>query len=228
MRIVKQTIGIAFGAILALSAPPIFGETQSAPVLNVTGEGVVSVPVKFARITVSVTSTKKTAASAQADAGDRADRLVRMLKAEQVSQLNTERISLRTIVDNKKTGRTIQYFASNTLSYRVAIERAGKLLDKSVTSGADKIDSVQLIPEDSAVAAARKKAMAAAALDAREKADVVLLALGLRAKQIRQIDVDLQFGSPMPITRQSISKMRTPVVGGQTEIRVIVRMSVGY
>ncbi|MEQ9363178.1 MAG: SIMPL domain-containing protein, partial [Leptospirales bacterium] len=217
-------------AFIALPVFATHGEAPPPRALNVSGEGVVALPLRFAHITVSVTSREKTAAAAQADTAGRADRLVKTLKAESVSQLKTVRVALHTIVDDKKTGRTVEYFSSNTLSFRVAIERAGRLLDRAVASGADHIDQVQLIPDDAELAAARKQAMAAAAQDAREKADVVLSALGLRAKDIRQINVDVQFASPSPMqTRQRLeNSANTPIVGGDTEARAVVHLTVGY
>lgn len=227
----KNSIQFLIAACCFVSATALLAQDATPrPVLNVSGEGVISIPVKYAEIMLSVTSTKPTAAQAQADAAKRADKLVQMLKGEQVAQLKTVRIALNTLVHDKKTGREVEYFAVNTLSFRVEIDRAGELLDKSVAAGANNIDSVQLIPEDRVLAAARKQAMAAAALDAREKADVVLGALGLRAKQILQIDVDLQFATPYPM-RQVMNEMRestTPVVGGDANVRANVRLSVGY
>jgi hypothetical protein len=219
---------LAVVCVLVAQAP--LGAEDPRPVVNVSGEGVVTVPLKFARITLGVSARAKTAARAQADTAGRAEALVRMLKAEQVEGLQTVRIALVPIIEDKKTGREIEYLSTNTLSFRVELERAGELLDKAIQAGANTIDSVGLVPDDQALADARKRALAAAALDAREKARIVLGALGLREKQIVQIDVDVHFSPPIPLQqfRNEIREARTPVVGGESDVRVTVRMAVSY
>ncbi|MCR9142163.1 MAG: SIMPL domain-containing protein [bacterium] len=225
-----RTLLAAF-CVLAFASPGalLFAEDATqAPTLHVAGEGVVAVPLRYARITLSVTSTQKTAALAQADTAKRADRVVQALQGAGVQDLKTQSIALRTITRDKKTGRIVEYFSSNTMSFRVAIEAAGRMLDRCVEAGANNINQVQLVPDDADLAAARKDAMAAAALDAREKADIVLSALGLRAKVIRQINVDMQFGAPTPMRMQRMSEASTPVVGGDAQVRATVRLAVGY
>ncbi len=230
-RAMRGILTLILCTIWLLPLGAVSAESAAAPALNVSGEGSVALSLRFAQITVSVTSTQKTAAAAQADTAKRADRLVAMLQGAGVERLKTQSIALRRVVHNKKTGQVVEYFSSNTLGFRVPIAQAGEILDRSVKAGANMINQVQLVPDDAEFAEARKQAMAAAALDAREKADVVLSALGLRAKKIQQINVDVGFASPPPspvMRQQSMRESATPVVGGDTEVRAIVHLTVSY
>ena len=229
----KLTLAAALLAFV-FGVTPASAQQNEKPSLHVSGEGVVALPVEFAEIVVSIVSQNKNAARAQAETADRADRVVNMLRGEQVKQLKTVRIHLGTIVHIKGKDRDgereIEYIATNSISFRTDVERAGELLDKSIASGAKNIDSVQLLPSDAALAKARKAAMAAAAKDARDKGDVVLTALGLRAKRISQIHVDANFAMPMPSRMQTMElrESSTPVVGGDAEVRASVRLVIEY
>lgn len=216
--------------LVSLTAVASLSAEERQPVLNVSGTGSVVLPVSYAKITLSVSAVDRSAAAAQANTAKRADKLVTMLKKERVNKLQTESISLHTQYRQPKNGaRITEYRSVNTLSFRVPVARAGALLDKSIAAGADLIQSVELRPADEAAEEARKQAMAAAAVDARDKADVVLSALGLRAKQIVQIDVNYQANNPVPLRQMTrVQESLTPVVGGEASIRATVRIAVSY
>ncbi len=221
---------ICSAGLASMTAATPLGAEERRQVLNVSGTGSVALPVSYAKITLSVSAVDRSAAAAQANTAKRADQLVTMLQKERVGKLQTESISLRIQSRQPKNGaRITEYRSMNRLSFRVPVARAGELLDKSVAAGADLIRSVELRPDDEAAKEARKQAMAAAAVDARDKADVVLSALGLRAKQIVQIDVNYQANNPVPVRQLArVQESLTPVLGGEANITATVRMTVGY
>lgn len=220
-------------AVATLLAGPLAAQTnESKPHLSVSGEGIVNVTATHAQIQLGVHSEGKTANAAQAETARKANAVVNMLRGEKASQIETVRIALQPRYEHKKSsGETeiIGYVSTNVLAFRIEIGRAGELLDKSVKAGANRIESVQLTADDKILKEAREQALAAAAVDARAQAKIVLDALDLKMKRIVQINAGVAFPGPQPY---AINQMRegagTPVVGGDLEVRANVSMVVEY
>ncbi len=228
-----KRVYLSIMTVVALFSVPLAAQDNAnEPQLSVSGEGVVSVTATHAQIQLGVFSEAKSARAAQAETARKANAVVNMLRGEDASDIETVRISLQPRYERKKTSGETEiegYISTNVLSFRIELKRAGELLDKSVKAGANRIESVQLTADDKVLKQARERALAAAAVDARAQAKIVLDALGLKMKRITQINAGAAFPGPRPY---AINQMResadTPVVGGDLEVRANVSMVVEY
>ncbi|KAL9655406.1 hypothetical protein ABK040_011247 [Willaertia magna] len=153
-------------------------------VINVRGEGKVSVKQTNADISISIESKKETATLAQQDVSQKATSIVQLLKTnnQYITKLETTSISLYPIykplpVNTNETLTIIGYQATTSLSFRVIIiEQIGKILDQLVQLGVGSISGLNLIANDTEINRAKREALRLATLDALDKAKVVLLA----------------------------------------------------
>ena len=115
--------------------------------VEVSGEGSVSAAPDFARVTLGVTSTGKTASEAMAANAEAASTLVSLTKAEGIApaDIQTTEVSISPVfsqpVPGQETAPTITgYSVSNNVTVIVRdIPRLGALLDKAVTAGANSV-----------------------------------------------------------------------------------------
>ena len=88
-------------------------------------------------------------------AARRSARVVAYLKTQQVDKLQTTGINLNPnyIYTNGSNPKISGYTATNSISFQVPTERAGTILDAAVKNGATRIDGVNFVAGDRAIAA---------------------------------------------------------------------------
>ncbi|MBE9206662.1 SIMPL domain-containing protein [Nostoc sp. LEGE 06077] len=202
--------------------------------LTVSGRGMESVPTTLSLVNLGVEIQGKTAQEVQQEAAKRSSAVVALLKSRNVEKLETTGIRLNPVYSyNNNVQRITGYSASNTVSFRIATEKAGTLLDDAVKAGATQINGVSFIASDEAIAAARQVALKEATQDAQQQADAVFSALGLKSKEIVTIQVNNASAPPPPVfLRAQAAKVAedasTPVVGGEQEIEASVTLQISY
>ncbi|MBI4783530.1 MAG: SIMPL domain-containing protein [Oscillatoriophycideae cyanobacterium NC_groundwater_1537_Pr4_S-0.65um_50_18] len=224
--------------VLSLSMTnPAFAEgEQMLRTVTVTGMGTESIPTSISQVQLGVEVQGKTAEEVQQEAARRSSAVVELLRSRSVDKLQTAGIYLSPTYDytdgqQKLTG----YTATNSVSFRIATDRAGTLLDDAVKAGATRIDSVSFVAEDSAISTAQKQAIREATQDAQEQAEAALSALGLQRKDIVSIQVN-GAAPPMPLYARQERAMAamadspapTPVVGGEQEVQASVTLQISY
>jgi uncharacterized protein len=221
---------------IGLSARPAMTQEQAVRTLSVRGEGVEQIATSIAQVNLGIEVQGKTAAEVQAQAAQKSTAVVALLKSRQVERLQTTGINLspQYSYDNGKQ-RLLGYMASNSVSFRVANDKAGAIMDDAVKAGATRIDGISFTASDEAIAAARKKALQAATQRAREEGDAVLSSLNFTAKDIVSIQVDGAAPPPQPIVLErarmafaSKADAETPVVGGEQTVRAGVTLQIRY
>ena len=118
--------------------------------VEVSGEGSVRAAPDFARATLGVTTTGKTAGEAMAANAKAANALVSLIKAEGVApaDIQTSDVSVSPMFSQSSPGQTTAptitgYSVSNDVTVMVRdIPRLGALLDKAVAAGANSIYSI--------------------------------------------------------------------------------------
>lgn len=199
--------------------------------ISVSGEGRIAIEATEAQVQLGVETRGASADAAQAAAARQADSLVTYLRGQSVQRLQTSSISLQPMYD--QNGREITgYIARNTVSFQVPVNRAGTIIDNAVRAGATRIDSLQTLASESAVESARSRALAAAAQDARNQANVVLEALGLAPREIIQINV-AGAALPPPVFVENVRAMAdarptSPVEGGEQIVQANVTLQIRY
>src|SRR3984957_11518850 len=152
--------------------------------VEVSGEGSVSAAPDFARVTLGVTTTGKTAGEAMAANAKEANALVSLIKAEGVApaDIQTSEVSISPIFSrpsqSQETAPTITgYSVSNNVAVLVReLPRLGALLDKAIGAGANSITGISFGHNN--LSDLLDKARPLAVADARRKAQIYASAGG--------------------------------------------------
>lgn len=189
----KRSYPAALALACALFAPMAAGEAAEAaqpPVLEVEGRGQVQSAPDEASITLGVVTRAETAQAAQAENAEKANAIREAVRALGVADadIQTEDYSFRPDYQRESNERmTIAgYTASNTLRVRVRdLSLTGEVMDAALQSGANTIHSLDFSIRNTD--ALRKKALESAVKDAREKAETLARALGMRVAGVRRV-----------------------------------------
>ncbi|MEO1372906.1 MAG: SIMPL domain-containing protein [Cyanobacteria bacterium J06635_10] len=203
--------------------------------LTVTGRGVETIPTSFSKVSLGVQVEGKVANTVQQEAARKSNAIVTLLKSRNVEKLETTGIRLSPTYSYKNNVRKIQgYEATNTVSFRVKTERAGKLLDEAIKAGATQINSVGFVATEEAITQARQQALKEATQEAQKQAYAVFSSLGFTPKEIVNIQIN-NASMPEPVmyrravpTAAIAEAAPTSVVGGEQEVGASVTLRISY
>jgi hypothetical protein len=161
--------------------------------------------------------------------------VVNLLKARKVEKLETTGISLSPNYTYKDGNQSISgYIGTNKVSFRIETEKSGTLLDDAIKAGATRIDGINFVASDEALAKAQQQAIQKASEDAKKQADAALSALNLKQREVVSIQINLA-NPPQPIDQGSPLRMRkvtqsanTPVVSGEQKVEQSVTLQIRY
>lgn len=229
IKIVPLTLGI----LSLVCMDPALAQEKLLRTLTVTGRGSEMVQTSIAQVRLGVEVQGKSAQEVQAEVARRSSAVVDLLKSRRVDKLETTGISLMPVYNYSNDTRTLEgYAGTNIVSFKVPTEQAGALMDDAVKAGATRIDGVSFEAAEPAMDNARKTALQEATQDAREQADTVLAALGLRSQEIVNIQVDQAVPPPpMPLAYARDVKLASesmPVMGGEQEVQASVTLQISY
>ena len=229
-------------ANLALSrgttnSQPVLTQSNLLKTLTVTGQGEETIPTTLAEVRLGVEVQGKTAAEVQQEVAQRSSAVVAFLKSRKVDKLETTSISLQPTYSFKNDVQHLTGFSgSNIVSFRVAQQRTGPLLDEAVKAGATRIDDISLIASDSAIAAAQQRAQREAAQDGLAQAANLFRELNLTPQEV----VSIQSGGATPPQLPVVGTQRTtntfaessdvitPVLGGEQQVDAFVTLQISY
>lgn len=204
--------------------------------LTVTGRGVEKVPTTLSKVSLGVQVQGKTPNSVQQEAARKSNAVVKLLKSRNVEKLETTGIRLNPTYSYKDNVRKINgYEATNIVSFQVPTEQAGKLLDETVKVGATTINSVIFVATEDKLKEARQEALKEATEDAQIQADAVLSSLGLKRKEIVNIQVNnasmrepVMFRNAIPRAAMAEASRPSPIVGGEQEVGASITLRISY
>jgi len=232
-----QLSSVASLMLISLSwIDPVLAQENPPRTLSVTGRGVENVQTTKAEVRLGVEAQSKTAQGVQQEVARRSAAVVALLKSRNVERLETTGINLNPTY-NYQDNRPPQlsgFTASNIVSFQVATEQAGPLLDQAVQAGATRIDSLSFIAADAAINRAQQQALREAVQDAQAQANAVLAALGFTPRQVIGIQVNGANASPPPrpfaaeVDRASQLAAKTPIIGGEQEVEASVTLQISY
>ena len=167
--------------------------------LKANGVGERSLPTTIAVVRLGVEAQAKTAVEAQTKIAAASNRLVKYLQGQNVDKLETAGVSLFPQFNFNVTPRQITgYRASNTVSFEVAVGRAGVILDGAVANGATNINGVSFKASPAATAKARKQALTDAVNNAKMEATAAAIAAGRKLGRASFVSITDSF-SPGPV-----------------------------
>ncbi len=228
--------GTACAALLAapaMAAPGGHGHCMMPGVLSVSGHGEARVAPDQVMISLGVTTQADTAAQAMQDNATRQQAVLDTLKQAGIEEgdIQTSGLSLNPMMNYPENApATITgYMAQNLLSVRVTeIARAGEVLDSIVGAGANEMQGIQFIRDDSQ--AAEDEALKLAVADATHRAQVMAEAAGVELGPILRIgEPKAEMTGPGPVMMRAMSAdakaQSIPVEGGEVAFTADVDVS---
>ncbi|MDZ8055252.1 MAG: SIMPL domain-containing protein [Aulosira sp. ZfuVER01] len=232
-----KTLPLALLVCMTFAQPSLAQEKEKLwRTLTVSGRGMETIPTTLSLVSLGVEIQSKTAEEVQQEAARRSSAVVALLKSRNVEKLQTTGIRLNPVYSyTNNVQRITGYAASNTVSFRIATEKAGTLLDDAVKAGATQINGISFVATDEAIASAQKQALREATQDAQAQAEAVFGALGLKSKEVVNIQVNnastppphplLMRAEAMKVSNADVS---TPVVGGEQQVEASVTLQISY
>ncbi len=226
---------LLFAALVAAQGP----EPQRPPAfphIRVTGEATVSTRPDLAEVDIGVVTQAPTADAAAAQNAQQLDAVVTVLR-KQLGANASIRTTGYSLAPNyrypREGGRpTINgYTATNVVQVKTErLAEVGKVIDQATQSGANTIQRLRFTLKNEG--GARAQALREAATDARDKANALAAALGLRVVRIASVTE----GEParvIPLSRETMMTMAqrseaapTPVEPGTVDVRATVTLVV--
>jgi hypothetical protein len=237
----KSILSALLLASLFVSTSVMAGDDDNRRLVQVSGKGSVTLPATSATVQLAVEATARTAREAQTKVAGKASAVVAFLKAEKPESLYTSGISLNPQYDYQPDGKppVLRGFtASNSVTARLPVDKAGKVLDGAVQAGATSIQSLTFDADDARIREARLEAIRKAVTDARTQADAALDALGEKADSVDSIAIAADSFVPQPVLYKAERMMAmaadggaapsSPVMGQEQKVEVSVTLQVRY
>jgi uncharacterized protein len=220
---------LAVPALLAVAAlagavrTPDFAsanEPATADTLVVTGVGSVEAVPDEAAFSFGVETHGATAKAALADNGDRVRALLARLRDAGARELQTQYVSVWPISEN---GTINGYSATNSVSATIDVERAGGLVDAATAAGANNVSGPELSQSDAD--RVYRKALAAAIVDARARAEALAKAAGRTLAGISHVSEGGEPAVPYFERTAVAVDSATPVVPGKQKTSATVSVT---
>jgi uncharacterized protein len=199
--------------------------------LVVSGAGSVSAKPDSATVRLGVEVLKKTALEAQSANATLMDSVIASIKKLGISKENIQtssyNLSPEYSYEQGKTRTLIGYHSSNQLNILLEdIALIPKVIDSSVASGATTVQGISFdIINDKEL---KKAAMEKAVMNAKEKADILAKAAGIKIKGIQMISEGGAYVVPQydnGLMRASFEGSPTPIMAGNMEIKASVSIT---
>ena len=207
-------------------AQPRFGHSATTPpartTITVTGNGTVTTVPDRATFGFTIETRAKTATAALAQNSDDATAVIAALKAAGVASANLQTSQVSLMPQTSQDGTTILgYVASNSVTVRTGLDRAGKVVDAAVGAGANGVSgpSLDVSDQSSLYRDALRKAVDDAKLKAQSLADAAGISLGA----VQSI-AEGGSASPLPIA-EKLSAAGAPIEAGTQEIQASVTVT---
>lgn len=211
-------------------------ERTTPPSVSVMGEATATARPDQAELQIGVVTQASTAQAAAAQNAKQSDKVIAELRRllgpnADIKTINYS-VSPNYRYPNPREGGqpTITgYTANNTVQVKTTdLSLVSKLIDQSIQSGANNLQSLQFTLKDEQ--AVRAQALREAAAQAKHKAETIAAALGLKVVRVLAVEES----GPVAIPYQTIALQRaeaaqsvpTPVEPGTINVRALVKLTV--
>ncbi|MCP4382532.1 MAG: SIMPL domain-containing protein [Hyphomicrobiales bacterium] len=222
-----KPIAVALTLFLCASAPALAAEPRLAT-LNANGAGSVSVAPDIAIVTIGVITREETAKAALKANNADLRQVIAAIRGEGIDEadIGTSGFTVTPLFkgkgssilryDSEGSSKIIGYEVSNTVQVTIRdLANSGAVLDKVVSSGANRISGIRFDVSDPQVAS--DKALAAAIAEARRRGELMAAAAGVRL--VRILDVNASSGAPVfARSEMRAASDSVPVMPGRQEI----------
>jgi hypothetical protein len=231
----KKIISLAVFFLICLISNQAFAQPDKngKNTLEVTGRGEIKIKPDTAYLTLSVETTAKKASDAAKENADRMKSVLDKLKSQigKDDKISTTGYRLFPLYDyNEKTKKTelTGYRATNEVVVETKnLNDLGKLIDSATQVGANRIENLSFGTDKKEQY--RKEALAKAVQDAKETAEIVAKASGV--KIVRILRISPSYEVPVPVYRELGIKARvaaeaapTPIEPGELTVTATVNV----
>ncbi|NJL89243.1 MAG: SIMPL domain-containing protein [Coleofasciculaceae cyanobacterium SM2_1_6] len=229
----SRFLPLVLGILSIGLADPVAAQERMLRTLSVSGRGVETIAATIARVDLGVEFQGKNASEVQQEVASRSNAVVNLLRTQNVENLQTRGIRLEPVYNYANDRQElIGYRGTNKLSFRVAPDRAGQIVDGAVQAGATRIEGINFTASDAAIDQAQQQALRLATQDAQKQADTVLSSLNLTRREIVNIQVN-GATPPPPIFLRAASEAfaqgaPTPVIPGDQRVEASVTLTISY
>ena len=202
-------------------------------VLEVRGQGIISVPTNTAQIQLGIEVEGDTASQVQQEIAQLSSAVVEQLNTLGVDDLQTISISLRPNLQfNQGQSTVVGFTGTNVLQFEIPTDQAGATIDAAIQAGANLIQNISFIAPDEALNQARIDAITLAIQDAQAQANSVFDTLDLQALEITDIDILGVSNPPSSLPFADFSTVAfsesTPIFGGDQNVIANVALDINY
>jgi uncharacterized protein len=229
MNPTRIAVAVASGALLLVLAVAAWPEGASSAAdeaedgITVTAVGSVKAVPDRAELSFGVTTDGKTAKDASTANAERMAELIDALKGAGVrsTEIRTQNVSVSR--RHSPTGEQLPgYTAENSVSVKVASNRAGAIVDLAVASGATNASGPAFDVSDRE--ALYRDALRAAVREARKKAEAIAGAGGISVGDVTRV-VEGGTAEPAVYLEAAARSPATPVEPGQEEIHATLTVT---
>ena len=230
-----RTSVLALALALPMGAASAAETTAPTPAtITIGGTGTAYVAPDTAEITVGVVTEEADAARTHAENAAQTARVHNAVRALGVADRDIQTVhydfSQRYDMRDGSRNEVISYMAQNSVVITVrSLNNVGKIIDAALANGANRIDSLNFTASDTS--AAKNEALTDAVHGAKEKAQAVASALGVRLVRIANVYADTQADMPrnenyMPMMMaKGASAAATPIAPGELSVAATVNVT---
>lgn len=233
-----QLFIVSFALVLVFSAQNSFADDKKTSVISLSGTGSVSIAPDMAVISFGVVKEAKTARAALNENNKAMASILKAMEDKGIEKKDLQtsgfNIQPKYFYPKRKSNgeqpapEITGYIVSNNLTIRIReIEKAGEILDLSVTLGINSGGNIQFTNSDTT--AVLKQARIKAVKDALEKAQTLVQAAGVELGDILNISENSSRPRPVGIAQaRSLSVQEdasVPIASGENSYQVTVQMS---
>ncbi|MBG1257821.1 SIMPL domain-containing protein [Nostoc commune] len=211
--------------------------TAPAQILEVTGQGEVTVPTTLTEVQLGIQVEGETATEVQEEVAQRSAAVVDVLQKLGAQELQTTSIQLNPVYSFEDNTQTLTGFEGlNTFQFELPTDQAGAAIDTAIKAGANLIQDISFTASDEALQQARLQVLSEAVKDAQAQAGAVFSTLQLTPGKIIDIDINSADNlSPSPLVFEALSKTSfaaadttTPIIGSPQTIEASVSLDIAY
>ena len=228
---------LVIAGVLLLLAPSAWPQQERnrprPPAITVTGEALISAEPDQAQLDIGVVTQARTAPEASKANAERVTRVLSEVKKllGRTDEVKTSGYSLTPAYRYPQGGKPeiVGYNASNTLRIKtMSLDLVGRLIDTAMQAGANNVNRLVFTLKDEQ--AAQLEALRAASLKAKNKAEVIATALGLKVVKITSVTEGERMIQPIvrqvTAMRAEAAPAQTPIEAGTVDVRSTVSMTV--
>ncbi|MEM2875553.1 MAG: SIMPL domain-containing protein [Candidatus Bathyarchaeia archaeon] len=185
----------------------------------ITGEGIVVTKPDIGKISLGVQTYSETAEEALQLNSGRMSKVIEALEGLGLSEENFETGSINLYPQYSKEDppRIVGYMATNTINIEFTdLSVAGKIIDTAVNAGANQVFGVYFQLSEEKAASVKLDALKIAATDARTKAELIALTLGVEIVGVLRVSESYTPIYPYR-SEAAVFKADTPVFPGEVQ-----------